>query len=203
MADYEVLELLLGLAIPRRDTRTLAMELLARFKTIRGVLDARPDELVQISGFGNGLLALWRLLREVMARHAASPYQEKEVISGPEDVARMARQRLANLASEELWLALVDAQNRMIFWERIRRGSISSVAVQPRDVLEIALLHKASGLVLVHNHPGGNPCPSKSDLELTAELQKITAYMGLRLLDHVIVTAGDCYSIISQKKILR
>lgn len=202
VADYEVMELLLGLAIIRKDTKPLARELIARFGSIRGALDARPDELKQVPGFGVGLQSLWRLLREILARYAADPLREREVMASPEAVAAMARQRLANRADEESWLALVDAQNHLISWERLRRGGVSSVAIHPRDVLEVALLHKASGIILVHNHPGGNPRPSRADLELTDELGKLAPCLGLRLLDHVIVTAGDCYSI-SQKKILQ
>lgn len=201
LADYEVMELLLGLGIPRRDTKLLAREMLARFHSIRGALDARPDELMQISGFGPGLMSLWRLVHEIMSRYVASPLHEREVLASPRAVAEMARMRLANMAHEESWLALVDAQNRMISWERLREGSISSVAIQPRDILEAALLHKASGIILVHNHPGGNPHPSKADIELTRELEKLAPHLGLRFLDHVIVTAGDCYSI-SQGKLL-
>lgn len=199
VADYEVVELLLCLVVPRKDTKPLALELMRRFKNIRGVIDARPDELARVPGVGDASLALWRLLRETMARYTAAPLLQKEVMASPEAVAAMARQRLGNLPEEESWLGLVDAQNRLIYWERLRRGGVSSVAMEPRDALEIALLQKASGLFLIHNHPGGSPYPSKADLELTAELGKLAPRLGLRLLDHIIVTAGDCFSIIANR----
>lgn len=202
VADYEVLELVLGLAITRKDTKILARELLFRFKSMKGVLDARHDELLLVPGFGPALLALWRLLREVLARYAASPLMWREVLASPEAVAGIGRPRLGNLPHEESWLALVDSQNRLISWERLLKGSISSIAIQPRDVFTPALVRKASGIILVHNHPGGNPLPSAADLKLTAELQKIAPHLDLRFLDHVIVTAGDCYSI-GQSKILQ
>ncbi|MBD5608347.1 MAG: DNA repair protein RadC [Desulfovibrio sp.] len=202
LADYEIMELLLGLAIPRRDTKLLAMELLNRFRSLRGALDAKPEELSDISGFGPGSLSLWKLIREIMARYSSAPLEEKEVLATPQAVAAMARPRIGNLSEEESWIALVDAQNRLIYWERLRRGGISSVAIQPRDVLEIAILRKASGIILIHNHPGGSPYPSRSDLVLTEEIENLAPRLGLRLLDHVIVTAGDCYSI-REKKLLR
>ena len=202
VADYEVMELALGLAITRKDTKPLARRLLAQFGSIRGALDAREDELQQVPGFGPGLMSLWRLLREVMARYALSPLQEREVLASPQVVARVARQRLGNYSHEESWIALVDAQNRLISWERLRRGGISSIALQPRDVLEVALMRKASGIILVHNHPGGSARPSGPDLELTAEIESLAPRLGLRLLDHVIITPGDCYSI-SQKSVIR
>ena len=201
MADYEILELLLGHVLRRKDTKPLARELLRRFGSIRGALDARPDELVQVPGFGPGLLAFWQLLREVLARRASSPLRRREVLATPEAVAHMARERLAACPHEESWIALVDAQNRLTAWERLNRGGVSSVPVQPRDVLETALTRKASGIILVHNHPGGDAHPSQPDLALTAELQRLAPYLGLRFLDHVIVTDGDCYSI-TQCKVL-
>lgn len=201
VADYEVLELLLGLGVKRRDTKPLAKELLARFGGMRGVLDARPEELTQVDGFGQGLAHLWRLVREVMARYASAPVLERQQLSSPIMVAAMARMRLGHLALEESWLALVDAQNRLVSWERLRQGGVSSVPVQPREVLTQALLHHASGIILVHNHPGGNPTPSQADLALTADIAQHAPALGLRLLDHIIVTSGDCYSIAAKKRI--
>lgn len=196
VADYEVLELLLGYALPRRDTKPLAKELLRRFGSIRGAVDARPDELSQVPGFGPGLMAFWRVLRELLARRAAAPLRQREVLATPAAVARMARERLAGSPQEESWVALVDAQNRLIAWERLTRGGVSAVALQPRDVLEAALARKASGIILVHNHPGGDTQPSPPDQALTTGLQRLAPHLGLRFLDHVIVTDGDCYSII-------
>lgn len=202
VADYEIMELLLGLALTRKDTKLLAHALLSRFGSFRGALDARQDELEQVDGFGPGLMALWRLMREIMARYTLSPLRERQVMASPEAVAQVARQRLGNLSYEESWLALVDAQNRLISWERLRKGSISSISLHPRDVLELALTRKASGIILVHNHPGGSASPSRQDLDLTAEIQKLAPHLGLRLLDHVIVTPGECYSI-AQKGVIR
>ena len=201
VADYEVLELLLGYALRRADTKPLARELLRRFESIRGVVDARPDELLQVPGFGPGLVAFWQVLREVLARRASAPLRLREALVTPEAVARMARERLCASPHEESWIALVDAQNRLTAWERLNRGGVSAVPLQPRDVLESALTRKASGIILVHNHPGGDAHPSQPDLALTAELQRLAPRLGLRFVDHVIVTEGDCYSI-TQCKVL-
>lgn len=201
VADYEIMELILGLSLKRKDTKPLAKELIKRFGGLRGALDARPDELLQVPGFGPGLMALWRLLRELMARHALEPLRTHLVLVNSQSVAEMARPRLAHLSHEESWLALVDAQNRLTSWERVRRGSISSIAIEPRDILEIALTRKANGAILVHNHPGGNPTPSQADIALTNEIQSLASRLGLRFLDHVIITSGDCYSIIHNKLI--
>lgn len=202
LSDQEILELFLGLALLRRDTKPLARDVLARFGSIRGFLDARPDEVARMPGFGSGLLGLWRLAREVLARYAAAPMQMRAVLASPQAVAEVARQRLAGNPVEEAWLALVDSQNRLISWERLASGNIDSISLLPADVLQAALIRKASGIILVHNHPGGNPSPSRADEDLTRELLNLAPHLHLRFLDHVIVTDGDCYSI-TQRKILR
>lgn len=199
--DYEVLELLLGYGLIRKDTKPLAKELLQRFGSIRGVLDARPDELLQAPGFGPGLMHLWRVLRELLARYAASAVRRREILATPQAVAQMAKARLAGCPYEECWVALVDKRNGLIAWERLQRGGIGEVPLQPRDVLETALAHKAAGIILAHNHPGGNPAPSQPDMLLTTELQRLAPRMGLRFLDHVVVTEGECYSITQSKLI--
>ena len=171
-------------------------ELLRRFGSIRGVLDARPDELLAVSGFGPGLLSLWQLLRELMTRYQSSRLRRREEVATPEAVARLARTQLAGCPHEECWLALLNGGNFLIGWERLRQGNVSTVPILPRDVLELALLRKARGIIVVHNHPGGQARPSQPDLRLTQGLDHLAPQMGLRLVDHVIVTENDCYSIL-------
>lgn len=194
--DYEILELVLGFALTRKDTKPLAKELLRRFGSIRGVLDARPDELQAVNGFGPGLLSLWQLLRELLARYQSSPLRRREEIATPEAIAHLARTQLAGCPHEECWLALLNGGNFLIGWERLRQGNVSTVPILPRDVLELALLRKARGIIVVHNHPGGQARPSQPDLRLTQGLEHLAPQMGLRMVDHVIVTENDCYSIL-------
>lgn len=199
LADYEILELLLGYALLRRDTKPLARDLLNRFGGMRGALDARPDELCSVPGFGPGLLSLWLLLRETLARYAQAPLRERQALASPAAVASMARARLAGCPHEEAWLALLDSQNHLISWQKVREGGISCVQIEPRDILAPALASSASGIILVHNHPGGNAQPSRSDMQLTGELQDLAPRMGLRFLDHVIITDGGCYSMTEKR----
>lgn len=196
LADYEVLELLLGSVILRRDTKPLAKELLQRFGSLRGALDARPQELIAVPGFGPALLAYWKLLREVMARYAEAPARWRTELCSPQAVAGMAKVRLAACEHEEVWVAYLDTRNRLLSWEMTARGSVHTVPLYPRDVMARALELKASGLILVHNHPGGSPTPSGADLDLTKKIQAAGNPLGIRLTDHVIVTDDACYSMV-------
>jgi len=195
LADYEILELLLGCVLLRRDTKALAKDLLQRFGALRGVLDARPDELTSLKGFGPSLALFWRLLRELMARYEEAPARRREILCTPDAVARMARARLAGCPHEELWIALTDHGNRLIAWERLRQGTVGQVSCTPREVLETALLHKASSIILVHNHPGGDAHPSETDLRLTRELARLAPALGIAFVDHVVVTEDAWHSL--------
>lgn len=154
-----------------------------------------------MEGFGEGLLAVWRLQREILARYAAAAVRKREELSSPEAVAALARARLAGCPHEEVWLALLDGGNRLISWELLRRGGVDGVSITPREVLERALDHRASGIILVHNHPGGTLTPSRADINLTEAVSRLADQMGMRLLDHVIVTEADCHSITQNRRI--
>ncbi len=194
LADYEVLELLLGYALLRRDTKPLAKELLQRFGTLRGVFAARDEDLLRVPGFGPGLATFWTLWRETWARLSESPLHEKLVLDSPEAVAAMAMARLADKPTEEFWVALVDAKNRLVGWEPLARGTVDQIAVYVRDVMHTAIRFQAQGVVLVHNHPGGGTEPSREDRAFTARVAEAARTMGIRLLDHVIVAEGGHFS---------
>ncbi|THB67900.1 MAG: DNA repair protein RadC [Desulfovibrio sp.] len=201
LADYELLELILAQAIPRRDTKPLAKELLATFGTIRGVFMARADELQKIKGFGPGLATFWVLLKEFRARFSEAPVKERVVFSSPSIVAEVAMARLGENSTEEMWMALVDTKNRLISWERVAKGTVGQAPLYPREVLAAALKHEAAGIILVHNHPGGDPNPSRQDVELTERIARAAHDLGVRLLDHVIVCEDDYYSFQSEDRI--
>ena len=158
-------------------------------------MDAPHAELLRIPGFGEALKIFWILIHECKARYVESPVRSRFIMTSPELVAAMARQRLAGLTHEELWAALVDSQNRLIIWTRILKGSLDSISVTPRDVLAPAYEYKASGIFLAHNHPGGTLSPSKSDIEITARLQSAASLMGIRFVDHFIVADDKSLSM--------
>ena len=194
LADYEVLELILGYVNVRRDNKPLAKELLTRFGSLRGTLLARMEELRGVPGFGPGAEEFITLWREAWARFHEQPARDRTVLNAPEIVAEMAKARIGVREREEFWMALVDTRNRLIGWEQVSRGTIDQAAVYPREVLAVALRHKASGIILVHNHPSGDPRPSAEDVEFTRRIKSAAREIDLRLLDHLVVTDNKFFS---------
>lgn len=195
--DYEILELLLGCVIKRRDTKPMAKELLARFGSLRGVVQARQEEYADIPGVGPGTAAFLILLKEFLCRYAESPVRRREVLCGPEEVAAMAKERLGGYGHEEVWIAYVDSRNRLIHWGKCSQGGLSAAHVNSRDIVEKGLALKAAGFILVHNHPGGDPRPSLLDRDLTSQLNQAARTVFLRFIDHVIVSDSAVYSIMT------
>ncbi|WP_022661230.1 RadC family protein [Paucidesulfovibrio longus] len=194
LADYEILELLLARTLPRQDTKPLAKELLRRFGSLHGALYAPEAQLAEIKGFGAALASSWALYRELWARLREPSALRREVLSGPEMVAEGAKARFGAKGTEEFWVALVDNQNRVISWECVSKGTVDQTAVYPREVMSLALRHQAAGMILVHNHPGGSPEPSDEDVRLTLRIKRAADDLGVRLLDHLVVTDREHYS---------
>ncbi|WP_320170958.1 DNA repair protein RadC [Maridesulfovibrio sp.] len=194
MADYEILELLLGQTLLRRDTKPIAKDLLARFGSLGGVFRAPQSQLEEMDGIGPGVLAFFTLLREFWTRMAEEPVRAGETLSDPEAIRKAAMARIGNLSREEFWIALVNNGNKVIYWSRMSEGTVDKTAVYPREVVALALRHNASGIAVAHNHPGGNPAPSQEDMMITMDIATLCQDMGIRLLDHVIVTVDGFYS---------
>ncbi len=188
--------MLLGHVLLRQDTKPLAKELLTRFKSLRGVLNAPVAELREVKGFGPSLGTFWLLLREINARCAEARLSAKCALISGKIVAETARQRLVGVAHEELWGAYVDSQNRLISWRKLAEGVGNRIFVHNAVVIAPALELKATGIILVHNHPGGSAQPSPADIELTKTLAQAAKMVDVRLLDHVIVTDDDYTSLV-------
>jgi DNA repair protein RadC len=137
-------------------------------------------------------------MHECRARMACRPMTRREKFTSPEQVRDMVCARLGHLTKEEFWIILVDNQNRLLRFERVFQGTVDQTAAYPREIIELALRHHASGLILVHNHPGGDPSASSQDLALTESLGRLATELGLRLLDHIIVTGQTFSSLRSQ-----
>jgi len=185
-ADYKLLELLLTYAIPRRDTKPVAKALLDAFGSLRGVLDASRDALLEIPGIGLHTADLWELLRELRARYEELPLIRGTQLCNNKTVAAIARTRLSGLKNEELWIALVDTGLHLIRWECVAKGSLDAAYVNMPEIIRLCLTHRAWGFILVHNHPGGNG-PSAQDVMITQKLEAAAQATGICLLEHLII----------------
>jgi len=199
--DYELLELLLTYAIPRRDVKPLAKALRRRFGSLSGVLDARTGDLRAVRGVGPAAATLVRLTRELMTSYLAQGLESRGALSSPTDAAAFVRAKIAGLPHEAFLLIFLNAKNEVTGHEVLQEGTVDRVAVYPRRVMEAALARGAAALILAHNHPSGHPEPSEEDRRLTRALAQAAKTLDLRLLDHLIV-AGDKHHSFAQAGLL-
>ena len=193
LPDYELLELLLGYVLLRRDTKPLAKELLKSFGSLQAVFEAPGLELKNIKGFGHSLETFWAVLRECELRLGEIPRFTKIMLDTPDKVVDMARKRLAGYHQEEIWGAFLDNQNRLLLWHCL--SNETDLFIPHRDVVAKAIKFHASGIILVHNHPEGDAAPSPQDIDFTNQLACSAKIMEVRLLDHIIVTAEQYFSM--------
>jgi DNA repair protein RadC len=194
LPDYELLELLLTCAIPRRDVKPLAKALLVHFGSFKNVLDATPSDLGAVPGAGPRTAAFLGAIRSSIERYMSSRAAEADALTSPEAVAAYCRAALEGLKNEVFEVIYLTTRNRVIRMERLSEGTIDQTAVYPRRLVEGALARRAAGVVLVHNHPSGDPSPSAEDKALTRRLVAAARLVDLAVLDHVIVGDGRHFS---------
>ena len=194
LPDYELLELVLTYAIPRRDVKPLAKELLARFHSFPGVLDAAPEELATIPGLGQNTATLLKLIRVANVRYLARKMESLPLLNSPDHFAAYARTRLGDKQYEVSLIFYLNSQHRLIHCESAGTGSTDAVSVFPSEVARKALLCGAAAVVVCHNHPGGHCGPSPEDDAITHAVTQALIPLGIKMLDHVIVTRFGFYS---------
>ncbi len=196
LEEYELLELLLTYAIPRKDVKPLAKELLNRFGSITGVLDAQPRELEEQVGIGSSSSTLICLVRELCSSYFLSKVKHRDVLSSPQLVVNFARLKLSGLYHEAFMVIYLNAKNEVIDYEVLSEGTVDHVVVYPRRIAESALLNHAASLILVHNHPSGHTEPSEEDKELTRYVRDALKTLEIRVLDHIIVGKNGYFSFM-------
>lgn len=201
LADYELLELLLTYAMPRIDTKPIAKELLQHFDTILGVLQQPEQRLLKVPGIGKQTVLFLKIIHGGLTRCMETELETQPSISGPEDIFAFIRLHLGMRENESVYALYLDHANHIIHHCEVAAGTVDKANLYPREVLKPALIHNATGVVLVHNHPAGQPIPSEEDLALTSELEKVTAPVGVKLIDHLIVTRTQAFSIKTGKLI--
>ncbi len=193
--DYEMLELLLSYAIPRRDTKPLARELLKRFRSIGGVLHARGEQLQQVQGIGQQAASLLSLVREVAAYSLHERVEKRHALNDRRTVQEYLRFAFGDRPDEHVAVLFLDAANRVIGSEVVADGTVNQCAIYPREVVRRAILAGAAGIIMAHNHPGGTPAPSEADWSLTRRLHEVGKLLDMSLLDHMIVCRDQVLSL--------
>ncbi len=185
--DYEIIELLLTLGTPRRDCKPQAKDAVRKFKTLRGVLEASPEELQQINGIGLRSAFSIKLVQEVAREYLRERIIEKPVYQSSQELFDYLYHSMRDLKKEVFKLIYLNSQNQVLEIDELFRGTVNSSLVFPREVIEGALKHSATSLIFVHNHPSGNPEPSASDRVLTRDLVYAGGIMRVKVLDHIII----------------
>ncbi|MFC2018518.1 DNA repair protein RadC [Chloroflexota bacterium] len=192
--DYEIVELLLTLGSPRKDCKQPAKAALKQFKSLRGVLEASLEELQQIADIGPHNAFGIKLVQEVARRFLKEKILDKTAYKSSQEVFDFLYLSLRDLKKEVFKVLYLNSQNQIIEAADIVQGTVNSSAVSPREVMEGALRHYAASLIFAHNHPSGNPQPSRSDKELTRELVYAGSIMQFKVLDHIIIGDNTYFS---------
>jgi DNA repair protein RadC len=192
--DYEFIELLLTYAIPQRDVKPIAKELILHFGGIRGIFDASLEELASIKGMGERTAILVKLLKEGSTLYLKARVKGNEIFSSPQHVLDFCHHTLSGERNEKFMVIYLTTKNELIDTEILEEGSINQTAVYPRKVVEGALKHNASALIFVHNHPSGDPTPSRTDRKLTEALVKAALTIDVTVHDHIIIGRNTHFS---------
>ncbi len=197
LSDYEILELILFLSIPRKDVKPLAKTLLKDFGTLSGVVHATEEKIVSVEGATSGVHANIVLIRELISRTLKQNVINQNVLASWTALLDYLKGTMGDIKTEQFRILFLNKKNVLIADELQTVGTVDQTPVYPREVVKRALFHEASAIILAHNHPSGNPSPSKADIELTSLIAKACNVVNVTLHDHVIVTKNQFYSFKS------
>ncbi|WP_291851428.1 DNA repair protein RadC [Bradyrhizobium sp.] len=187
LSDYELLEMALFPALPRRDTKPLAKALLKTFGSFAEVIHAPVARLREVDGIGEASINQIKLLAAAANRVAKGEIKRKIALSSWNDVIDYCRSGMAFAAKEQFRLLFLDKRNQLISDEVQQTGTVDHTPVYPREVIKRALELSATALILVHNHPSGDPTPSQADIQMTKAIVDIATPLGISVHDHIIV----------------
>jgi DNA repair protein RadC len=187
LADYEMLELVLFRAIPRRDVKPIAKTLLKRFGSFADVIAAPAARLAEIEGVSDGVVTELKLVHAAAVRMGRTKIAQKQVLSSWTSVLDYCRAAMAFAEREQFRVLYLDRKNALIADEVHGEGTVDHTPVYPREVVKRALELSATALILVHNHPSGDPAPSRADIVMTQQIVEIAKPLGISIHDHIIV----------------
>lgn len=187
LLDHELLEYLLALALPRRDTKPLAKKLIARFGSYAAVVSASPEELLGVGELSEGSVAAVKIAQASALRLLKSGVEKRPILSSWQALIDYLHADLAHRQTEAVRLLLLNARNVLIRDEIISEGSVDQAPIYVREIIRRALEHHASSMILVHNHPSGDAKPSREDIQMTKTIADAARILGITVHDHVII----------------
>ncbi len=190
LADHELLEMALFLALPRRDTKQIAYRLLARFGSFAGAIAAPAGDIAAVEGMGEASAAALKIVQAAAMRLARSEVMGRPVLSNWDALMDYLNAVMAREKIEQFRILFLDNKNRLVADEAQARGTVNHTPVYPREVVRRALELQASAIILTHNHPSGDPTPSRDDILMTQAIVEAARTLSITVHDHVIVGNG-------------
>lgn len=194
-AAHEVLELLLFYTRSRGNTNPLAHDLLDNFGSLKGVLEARPEQLMQVKGVGEETATLLSMMVPLFRKYQECLCEEREYIRNRRTAEEYCKALLAGHRTERFCVISLSADMKVLGRRTVGEGSLTEVPAYPRLIVETALNYNAYGVILCHNHPGGRAEPSQEDIAVTQSILTVLSQLNVLLLDHIIVSGNEVYSM--------
>mgnify|MGYP000945577148 FL=1 len=192
--QHQVLEMLLFYTIPRRDTNPLAHELIDRYGSLSGVLEANPEDLKKVPGVGSNTAVLLSFIPSLCRRYMNDKWKEKPLLNSSAKAGDYAATLFYGRLYEAFYVICLNARNEVLYADLVHEGTIDSAPVYPRLIVETALKHQANGIILAHNHPGGSLQPSSADLDATRKIKSACDAISIHVTDHIIVAGARHFS---------
>lgn len=202
-SDIQALELLLFYSIPRADTNPIAHNLLMRFGSLKNIFEANVADIASVDGVGLHSAVLIRLLPEMTRKFWMGEFQKKPRVGSAEEAAACIRPVLYGKPTEQVYVFCLDNQYRIKHYNCISKGSLNDAAVYLRDVVQCAIRLHSGKILLAHNHPGGCPSPSKTDICTTKTISDALGPLGIELVDHIIFSDHEYYSFSSEQMLAK
>jgi DNA repair protein RadC len=195
LPDYELMELILFRAIPRRDVKPLAKEILARCGSFAEAVAANPEHLMEIDGVTDAVVTELKIVQAAALRTSQSEIKKRPVLAAMSTVLSYLRSAMAFEDREQFRILFLDRRNQLIADEVQGRGTVDHTPVYTREVVKRALELSASAIILAHNHPSGDPSPSKADIEMTRQIAEVASKLGVTVHDHIILGRDGHHSL--------
>ncbi|HET59532.1 MAG TPA: JAB domain-containing protein [Chloroflexi bacterium] len=200
LAEEELLAILLRTGIQGENAVAMGRRLLDDFGGINGIHQASFDEFCMAKGVGPAKAAQIKAAIELGRRLQVVTGEERPTISSPQDVARLVQYEMMGLPQEHLWVLLLNTKNQVISLQKIYQGTLNSSTVRIAELFKAAITKNAAAVILVHNHPSGDPAPSAEDIRLTRAVVEAGKLLDIEVLDHIVIGFADQYTSLKQKK---